>query len=380
MTPRWIDSPDALNEVVAAVSRVERYAIDTEFHRERTYYPRLALVQIAWDDEVVLVDPLATDPKMLAPLFESPALAVFHAAQQDLDVLAHTVGVVPEHLFDTQLAAAFVGYSTPSLVNLTRGELDIVPSKGDRLTDWLARPLTDAQLAYAASDVEHLLEIQDRLIARLTDRGRVAWAEDACEELRQRPVGPNDPMESWLRLKDVRSLRPRNRAVAQAVAAWREREAQSNDVPVRQVLSDLGILGIAQRQPTSEKDLRKCRGVDDRHLRGRIGRELLAAIEEGRAAEPPELPTGGDDLGRNLRPAVALVSAWVSQVARDNDIDTAMLATRSDLIALLSGAPDAKLQHGWRAEVIGDGIARLLAGEAGLTFDGDGRLELIDAS
>ena len=378
MTDRWIDRQADLDDLLGELVNEPRYAIDTEFHREKTYYPRLALVQIAWPGGLVLIDPLAVDPRSLAKLFESPAVAVAHAAQQDLDVLTHAVGAVPAHLFDTQVAAGFVGYGTPSLVSLLQGELGITPAKGDRLTDWLRRPLTEAQQAYAAADVASLLELQDRLVAELTSLGRLGWAEEACEELRTRPTGAIDPMSAWMKLKDARSLRSRARAVAQAVAAWREREAAANDSPVRQVLPDLAILGISQRQPTTVDELVQARGVDERHRRGRIGREIVAAVAEGKASDPPPLPDAVDELDRSKRPAVTLVSAWVSQVARDARIDTALLATRADLVAILRGDPDARLAHGWRAELVGDGLTRLMEGRAGLTFDGKGSLRLIE--
>ena len=378
MTERWIDRQADLDDLLGELVNEPRYAIDTEFHREKTYYPRLALVQIAWPGGLVLIDPLAVDPRSFAKLFDSPAVAVAHAAQQDLDVLTHAVGAVPARLFDTQVAAGFVGYGTPSLVSLLQGELGITPAKGDRLTDWLRRPLTAAQCDYAAADVASLLELQDRLVAELTSLGRLGWAEEACEELRARPTGAIDPLMAWMKLKDARSLRARSRAVAQAVAAWREREAAANDTPVRQVLPDLAILGISQRQPTTIDELAQARGVDERHRRGRIGRELVAAVAEGKAAEPPALPDAVDELDRSKRPAVTLVSAWVSQVARDSRIDTALLATRADLVAILRGDPDARLAHGWRAELVGDGLTRLMEGRAGLTFDGKGSLRLID--
>jgi ribonuclease D len=378
VTDRWIDQQADLDDLLDVLVAEPRYAIDTEFHREKTYYPRLALVQLAWPGGIAIVDPLAVDPHGLGRLFDSPALAVAHAAQQDLDVLSHAVGVIPRRLFDTQVAAGFVGYGTPSLVSLLQGELGITPAKGDRLTDWLRRPLTDTQKEYAAADVAYLLELQDRLIAQLTELGRLTWAEEACEELRTRPTGAIDPDNAWMKLKDARSLRNRARAVAQAVAAWREREAASNDTPVRQVLPDLAILGISQRQPATVDELAQARGVDERHRRGRIGREIVAAVATGKAATPPAMPDAVDELDRSKRPAVTLVSAWVSQVARDARIDTALLATRADLVAALRGDPQARLAQGWRAELVGDGLARLMEGRAGLTFDGKGSLRLID--
>ncbi|MEO6571651.1 MAG: HRDC domain-containing protein, partial [Ilumatobacteraceae bacterium] len=367
---RWVDQQDDLDDVVEALLRHDRYAIDTEFHRERTYFPTLALVQLGWGDgELVLVDPLALDIGALRPLFESDVEAVFHAAQQDLDVLTHAVGAVPRRFFDTQIAGGFVGYGTPSLVSLLTAEIGVSPPKGDRLTDWLRRPLTDAQRDYAAADVAYLLEVQDLLVAKLDELGRVGWVDEACHELRERPTSGYNPDDAWTRLKDVRGLRPRPRAVAQALAAWRERTAMERNIPVRQVLPDLAILGLSQRQPTSEKELGQARGVDERFSRGKVAAQILAAVAQGLQAEPPEARGGTDDLERDLRPAVTLISAWVSQVAKSEKIDTAMLATRSDLVAFLSDDPDARLAHGWRSEILGEGILSLVEGRAALTFD-----------
>jgi len=379
----WIDSQDGLEELVDELLEMPRYALDTEFHRERTYYPKLALIQIAWwpdgtseGQELVLIDPLELDVSDLGRLFASDSMCVIHAAQQDLDVLTHAVGSVPSRMFDTQIAGGFVGYGTPSLVSLLQGEIGITPAKGDRLTDWLRRPLTDAQCQYAAADVEYLLEVHDRLVAKLTELGRLDWAEDACEELRTRPTSGSNPQDAWLRLKDARSLRPNGRAVAQSLAAWREERAMRVDIPVRQVLPDLAILGVAQRVPTTLKELKQARGVDDRHAKGGIADEILAAVERGRDAPPPESPKSSDDLDRNLRPAITLISAWVSQMARDERIDTTMLATRADIVAILRDDDDARLATGWRAELLGQGIRDLVSGRAGLTFDPQGRLTL----
>jgi ribonuclease D len=375
---RWIDRDDDFGALIDRVLAEPRYALDTEFHRERTFFPQLALVQIATADEIALVDPLAVDVSRLARLFSSDSLAVVHAAQQDIDVLTHAVHAIPSRLYDTQIAAGFIGYGTPSLSALVEGELGVKLTKGDRLTDWLRRPLSTSQQTYAAADVTYLLALHDRLVSATAASGRGNWVAEACEELRTRPASGSTPDDAWLRLKDARSLRPRARAVAQAVAAWRERRAMEVDLPVRQVLPDLAVLGVAQRQPSDANELAQARGVDARYANGRNAEALLAAVAVGRRAEPPEQPRGENDLDRSLRPAIALVSAWVSQVARDERIDTAILATRADITALLADRPDARLLHGWRAELIGDAIKRLVEGRAGLTFEKSGRLRLID--
>ena len=365
----WVDSTSVFDSIVKELLECDRYAIDTEFHRERTYFPALALVQLGWGDgNIALVDPLAVDLAPLKELFESEVEAVFHAAQQDLDVLTHAVGSIPRQLFDTQIAGGFVGYGTPSLASLVNSELKISLAKGDRLTDWLRRPLTDAQKRYAAIDVAYLIEIQDRLMAKLADAGRTEWVTEACDELRKKGQSPVRPEDAWLRLKDARGLKGKGRGVARAVAQWRERRAMHLDVPVRQVLPDLAILGIAQRQPKTETELSQARGVDGRAQRGSTASEILAAVAEGLAGPVPEVPSGGDDVDRDLRPAVTLISAWVSQIAKSEGVDTAMLATRADLIALLSGDPAARLASGWRAELLGDDIQALVSGNASLTF------------
>lgn len=377
MSHRWIDTDEGLIDLVGELLAEPRYALDTEFHRERTYYPRLALVQIGWPGGIALIDPLRCDASLLRPLFESDSLAVLHAAQQDLDVMQSSCGTIPTHLYDTQLAAGFVGYSTPSLVSLVQGELGVTVPKGDRLTDWLRRPLTDDQRTYAASDVAHLLELHDLLEAKAEQLGRRQWVADACEELRTRPTGPGDPADAWLRLKDVRTLRPKARGVAQAVAEWRERRAMASDIPTRQVLADLAILGISQKAPRSVQELGQSRGVDERHIRGGFAQEIIAAVEKG-LQTTVDMPTSDvDELDRTLRPAVTLVSAWVSDLARKQRIDTTLLATRNDLVALLRGDTNARLAQGWRAEILGDDVRALVEGRAGLTFDGKGGLKLI---
>ena len=378
MTYQWIATQSELLDLVDVLMAEPRYAFDTEFHRERTYYPKLALAQFAWPGGTALVDPLAVDVTALRPLLESDTQCVLHAAQQDLDVLTHSCGAVPKRLFDTQLAAGFIGYGTPSLASLLQGELKVTVPKGDRLTDWLRRPLTDDQKSYAASDVAHLLELQDRITAQLERTGRVSWAEAACEELRVKPGSGTDPDGAWLRLKDVRVLKPKARGVARSVAAWRERRAMSVDSPVRQILPDLAILGIAQKQPQSVEELAHARGIDERHWRGNLGREIIAAVIEGMQNEVHLPASDVEELDRNLRPAITLVSAWVSELARNEKIDTALLGTRGDIVALLRKDPDARLSIGWRAELLGDQVQRLVDGAAALTFDGKGGLRLID--
>lgn len=274
-----------------------------------------------------------------------------------------------------------MGLSTPSLASLHDKVLHISLPKTSRLTDWLARPLTDAQLEYAASDVKHLLELYHRIRDDLTERGRLEWAEKECEQLRVVPRGQRDPDEAWRRIKAVRQLKGGALGAARSLAAWRENTAAELDQPVRFILSDLALVGIAQRRPTSLDQLRSVRGVDDRLSRGEMGETLLELVEKGTDMPPPTRTRSNRNEARpDLRPAVALVAAWVGQLARELSIDPALLGTRADIEALVRGDEDARLSEGWRAELAGEPIRRLMSGEAAVAFDGDGGLVLEERS
>ena len=353
------------------------YAVDTEFHRERTYYPRLALVQVAWSSGAVLIDPFAVDMAAFAPVLAGPARAVAHAAEQDLEVLERACGTAPSTLFDTQLAAGFLGMSSPSLVSLVERLLGRRVLKGDRLTDWTRRPLSADQRAYAASDVAHLLELAEIIEGRLVDLGRLAWAEQECALLVQRSRQPQDPETAWWRLKDSRSLRGPTRLVAQAVASWRERRAAELDLPPRFVLPDLALISIAHRPPQSRDQLLAVRGLDGRSMKPAAAAELLGVIDRAlqgdvKSIRQPPL----EEVDRSLRPAVALAAAWVAQRSSDLEIDASLLATRADIAAHLRKDGRSRLAEGWRAELIGEPLRRLAAGEAALAFDGAGELVL----
>jgi len=364
---------EALLEVLAGE---ERIAVDTEFHREKTYFPQVALVQVAWSDGLVLIDPLVVDLRPMAKLLESPVLVVMHAAGQDLEVFERACGAVPENLFDTQVAAGFIGLSSPSLAVLHERELGLRLTKGDRLTDWLARPLTDSQLDYAASDVAHLLEIHDRLVDRLSNDGRLAWAEQEFREMLERERGRRNPEDAWHRIKEARQLRGQARDVARSVAAWRERRAAEVDQPVRRVVPDLGVVAVAQQAPTSMDELRKVRGLDGRHHKGAVAEGLLAAVAAAADLPPLAVEPRRHDSGRDVRAAVTLVSAWVAQMARASDLDPTLVGTRSDIEDLVRGADGARMTSGWRHEVVGGPVDDLLAGRASLAFDGRGGLLL----
>ena len=381
----WIDSNSDLVAFTQEALAESHFYLDTEFHREKTYFPQLALVQIATSKRTVIIDPLMVDMKLLRPLFDGPGMCVLHAAQQDLDVMAQSCGYIPSRMLDTQLCAGFLGYSQPSLASLLQSYLKVIVPKGDRLTDWLRRPLTNDQLRYAASDVAYLEEMSTIIFKELEERGRMQWAIDACEELRTRPTGPNPPEDAWLRVKDVRTLKGKSRWVAQSVAEWRENRAMDLDLPPRHVLSDIAILGIAQKAPRTAEDMLQSRGVDNRHVNGPHGRALLDAVKEGidRSTEGDlSFPShDGEDLEKSMRPAATLVSAWVTELARQSDLDAGLLGTRKDINDLLSGAPHARMGEGWRAEIVGHDIEDLVAGRKALTFtkeNGGNGLRLVD--
>lgn len=373
-----IDTDRSLDEFVQRLVDESAYAVDTEFHRERTYFPQVSLIQIADSHGVVLIDALKVDPAPLAKVFEGDGLAVIHAARQDLEVLERACGTVPTRLIDTQIEAGFIGYTSPSLATLLDRELGIRIPKADRLTDWLKRPLGATQLSYAAADVSDLLRLHSTLAAKIEEMDRTHWVTDACEELRTEHRGPRDPNDAWTRIKEIRHLRGQRLAVAQAVAAWRETMAIETDQTPRFILSDLGVVGVASAMPTTVEQLRSLRGVEGRNLRSQLANEVLSVVEGAKDTQPHRPPASSvPELPSELRPAVPLISAWLTQRARELQLETALLATRSDLEALLRGIPGARLSTGWRAEVVGEPIRKLLSGEAALGFDRGSGLVLV---
>jgi ribonuclease D len=372
----WVDDDRSFKDLLERLAATDVYGLDTEFHRERTYHARLALLQLSWPDGVAVVDPLAVDVAPLGEVLRGPGLCVMHAASQDLEILDRVCGTVPSRLFDTQVAAGFVGYSSVGLGGLVQGELDIKLPKADRLTDWMARPLGEDAVAYAASDVAHLHELHANLVAKLDARGRLQWALDECEVQRSRASSSPDPDRSWWKIKEARSLRGRAAAVAQTLAAWRERKAAVVDRPVRFLLADLAMVAMAQRPPRTEDDLRRVRGLDEGKRKGNAAREILEVVAEGLALdlEAVQVPPS-EGVDRSRRAAASLVSAWAAQRARELDIDAALLATRSDIETFLMDG-GGRLAVGWRNDVVGEPIRALASGEASLALDGDGHLIL----
>ena len=380
MTERWIDQPADLEILIDTLIAEPRYAIDTEFHREKTYYPRLALVQLAWPGDLVLVDPLAIDPKAFIRLFDSPALAVAHAAQQDLDVLSHAVGAIPEHLFDTQVAAGFSGRGAQMGYEALLGDvLGVRLRKSASFTRWDRRPLTAEQVQYAREDVLHIIQLAARLQEELTSLERLDWAREECAFL-ERISDERDLETVFTRLPRVGGLDPAIRAVARELVEWREETARSQDKPVSSVLPDAPLIEIARRRPKDMERLQQIRGLHEGTLRRR-GRDILAAVERGREREPiprdGDKPISGDPLDA---PAVALSEALVRTRTLEAELAYELVAARADLErivrAMRTGAdePEVRTLQGWRRELVGSELLELLRGRKRLRLGTDQRL------
>ena len=368
---RWIDTQSELDELAATLEGESTFALDTEFLREKTYYAKLALVQIAWGDEVALIDPLAVDVSPLAAPLKGDALIVMHAGSQDLEILDRECGAAPSRYLDTQIAAAFLGHGQISLVRLVEALLDEKLSKGDQLADWTRRPLRDEQRSYAAGDVLHLLELVRVMKKDLGERW--AWALDESKAALEKPRGPQDPNRAWWKLKGARRFRGKTRKVAQSVAAWREKEARRRDLPPRFVLGDLALQSIVGRPPKNENQLRKVRGLDGRRIdkAGLLGAlERASSMRDDEIQAPPAPPTQHANGA-----AVTLASAWLSQIAKAEQLDPTMLATRADVAELVAKGT-GRLTRGWRRNVAGTELDALLRGERVVRFHG-GQLSLL---
>lgn len=378
--PIWIDDRAGLDELIARLRDEPVYGLDTEFHRERTYFPHLALVQVAWSDGLAVVDPIAVDIAPLAQILEGPGLMICHAAEQDLEVLQLACSTRPARLFDTQIAAAFIGLGFAALGRLVTSIVGATLAKGDRLTDWTRRPLDESQIAYAAADVEHLLMLHGRLCERAQESGTLAWVEQECEQMRTRQLGASEAETAWWRIKGSRTLRGKSRGVAQEVAAWRERLAMARDIPPRFILPDLALAGIVQRPPRSKEQMSSIRGLEPRHLRGGTAEEILAAVERGLELDARDLRTparGEPPIDDDAGPSVALGLALVAHIAAQRQMEPSLLATRADVQSLAAGRTSGRLSSGWRAEIAGEALRRLFAGEAALTGDGSGGVRVV---
>lgn len=372
----WIDDRNDFESLVSELLHADAYALDTEFHRERTYLPVLALVQIATPARIALVDPLAVDLTPLRRVFEADGVCVMHAASQDLEILELACGTIPRRLFDTQIAALFSGYRISSLAKLVEGFLGRRLDKSAQLSDWTRRPLPETDLEYAASDVAHLLELRDALREGLRRRSRLAWADEEIERLREKDRSPPDAQTLWWKLRGKAKLTGSARGIAQVLAIWREEEAKRLNRPPRSVLSDMALLALAQRPVKDAAQLRRIRGLDPSRIRRKD--DLLAAVARGRALPrsairvPPKKP---DDLP-SVDGVIALCLTWLTQRAFEEELDPAVLGTREEVTQLVLGQP-SRLSAGWRRELVGDELSSIIDGRAALVVAGT-KLQLLD--
>ncbi len=367
---------DQFASLVDELAEAEAYALDAEFHGESSYWPRLAVLQVATPSRVAVVDATTVDMRPFGAVLEGRGLMVAHAADQDLVVLHRATGGIPSRMLDTQIAAGFLGYGSPSLAKLVAELLGVRLAKGQRMTDWFKRPLTDEQISYAAADVVHLHDLRAVIEERLRRAGRLAWAHEECE--RHRRVREPDVLAAWWRVKGARQLRGRARGVAQEVAAWRERKAMADDKPPRRVLADEILLQLAEKAPTSVRDMPRSRIFDPRRLPPATVDDVLAAVARGLDLSRGGLRLPPDvDLANHLQPLATLLSAWVAQQSRELSIDASLIATRADIEAFLRRVRGNPLEEGWRAELVGSSAARIAAGRAAVAYDGK-RLVLVE--
>lgn len=373
----WIDSQDEFEQLVQQWSASDEIALDTEFHREKTYYPRLALLQVGWAGKVALIDPIKIDLAPLKQLFSCPVLVVLHAGIQDLEILSRVVGAVPAKIFDTQLAAGFIGYSNPSLALLSERILGIALPKGDRLTDWTKRPLSQSQLRYAASDVSNLIELKHVIEQDLIRMNRLDWALDESRILLERDRSQVPLERAWWKIRECKHLKGDSRKVAQTLAAWREERAARLDIPPRYVIPDLAIAVISQDMPNSVSRLGTLRGVEHRHLANGVDQEIINAVNLGRLLPDEALMLPVTEEGdKNLKVISSLATLWVGQLAQHLKVDPALLATRSDISEYLRGDSRSRLSTGWRNDVLGVALSKMARGELAVAVNQYGELEL----
>jgi ribonuclease D len=383
--PHLIATTEALQAFCRRLSAEEFATVDTEFMRERTYWPELCVVQLAGEHEVAVID--AQAPELdLAPLGELLAnqavLKVFHAARQDIEIFVLRFGDVPRPLFDTQIAAMVAGFgeqaSYDSLVSaLADGSID----KAHRFSDWSARPLSASQIAYAAADVTWLRTVYRRLCDRLRQDGRLDWVAEEMAELANPALYRVDPETVWERLRP-RSTNRRFLGMVRALAAWREREAQRINIPRQRLLRDETLLEIAATAPSDPDALARARGISRGFAEGRTGASLLAAIVEAQAVPEdmlPHLPRSRD----GARPSPALVSllkVLLAAKCEDHHVAARLVASAEDIDRLATEQnPDIAALHGWRRAVFGEDALALKHGRVALGVEGR-RVRLIAAS
>ncbi|MFZ1922451.1 MAG: ribonuclease D [Xanthobacteraceae bacterium] len=372
-------------ELAAVCQRMAAHpfvTVDTEFLRETTYYPLLCVAQMASPDEAVVIDTLAPGID-LSPFYalmaDERVMKVFHAARQDIEIVWHAAKFIPRPIFDTQVAAMVLGYgdsiSYDQLVQRITGD---VLDKSHRFTDWTRRPLSDAQLVYAASDVTHLRQVYLTLLEDLKHRGRGHWVEDEMRVLTSPDTYRMEPDNAWKRLKS-RVRKPKELAVLIEVAAWREREAQSRDVPRSRVLKDEAIADIAVHAPTSLERLKNLRSLPKGFERSRWGEGIIDAVNRALERDPKTLPLPG-----RLPPAVngsaivELLKVLLRMVSEHHHVAAKVIATVDDLDRIAaSDDADVPALTGWRRELFGEKALALKHGKLALAIE-KGRVAMVE--
>ena len=373
-----ITNTEELRTLCEKLRQFEYVTVDTEFMRYSTYWPQLCLVQVAGPDPTdngAAIDPLAPGID-LTPLFDmmqdESVVKVFHAARQDIEIFVHLSGKVPHPVFDTQVAAMVLGYGDQvgyeTLVNkVVRKNID----KSMRFTDWSHRPLSTKQLSYALSDVTHLRVIYEEFHERLAANGRSYWLAEEMDRLTDPSIYSIEPKDAWLRLK-TRSNSPKFLAVARALGEWRETEAQRKNLPRNRVLRDDTLLDIAARQPMTEKDLDKTRGVGRNFGSSKPGQSIVEAIQA--ALDSPQedwpQPKFRPELPAGIGPTVELLKVLLKLCSEEKGVAQRLVASSDDLqnIAADDNA-DVAAMHGWRRELFGEQALELKRGDIALGFE-----------
>ncbi len=351
-------------------------AVDTEFVREKTYWPILCLIQIATKDQAVAIDPLAKGID-LQPVYElmrnKSVLKVFHAASQDMQIMFNASGQVPSPVFDTQIGAMFSGYGDqPSYATVVQKILGESIDKRSQMTDWSRRPLTKDQIEYAIGDVTHLIHVYNRLISELEDSNRISWAQEEISHLQDQNLYNTDLRELWKKIR-LRRPTPRALAILREVTEWRELTARKQDIPKNWVIRDESLAEIALNAPHTPADLERVRGVNERLANGRYGAALIEAVNIGLKVPQEDCP----DPDRGKLPLkghanlVALLQALLKLRCDENGIAAQLVATRKELdLIATEDEPDVRTMAGWRREIFGNDAVALKHGEIALTAKG----------
>ena len=371
-----------LAAVCARMSHHPFVTVDTEFLRETTYYPLLCVAQMATADEAVVIDALAPEVDF-GPFFELMAnervTKVFHAARQDIEIMWHRARLIPHPVFDTQVAAMVLGYgdsiSYDQLVQRITGDM---LDKSHRFTDWSRRPLSPAQVAYAISDVTHLRDVFMSLSADLHKRGRVQWVDEEMEVLTSPQTYRMEPETAWERLK-TRVRKPRELGVLIEVAAWREREAQSRDVPRGRVLKDDALGDIATHAPTTPERLAALRSLPRGFERTKWGQDILEAVKRGVARDPADLPPlDRPRQAANGSATVELLKVLLRMTSERYEVAARVIATVDDLERIASDdRAEVAALRGWRREMFGDRAIALKRGHLALAVE-KGRVIMVE--